>query len=228
MGHEFCGRITQVPDGSEMKVGQPVMVDPRLYCKSCAQCQSAATHACRTWGFLGLSGGGGGGFSETVAVDPSMCYPLPESVPLKYAALIEPLAVGYHAVNCAGVKDSDFGKHSALVLGGGPVGIATIMVLRARGAGKIFVSEPTVKRKEHTVELADAVFNPLKENVGERCRELTGGEGVSIVFDCAGIQAGLNDGFDALRYGGVYVNVAGWEIPVSRYLFRTELEGSRS
>jgi (R,R)-butanediol dehydrogenase/meso-butanediol dehydrogenase/diacetyl reductase len=88
------------------------------------------------------------------------------------------------------------------------------MILRAQGVGKVFVSEPTVKRRKHAVEICHAVIDPVKEDVGERCRSLTDGAGVSVVFDCAGVQVGLEAGMDALRFGGVYVNVAGWETPV--------------
>ena len=55
----------------------------------------------------------------------------------------------------------------------------------------------------------------MKEIVGQKCRELTAGEGVDIVFDCAGIQPGLQDGVEAVRHRGTYLNVAGWEKSVS-------------
>ncbi|KAF2679791.1 threonine dehydrogenase [Lentithecium fluviatile CBS 122367] len=208
MGHEFCGRIISVPDGSDLKEGQAVMVDPRIYCGDCSRCKAFTTNGCRTWGFKGLSGSGGG-FSEAVATDARLCYPLPESVDLKLAALIEPLAVAWHAVAICGVFG--WAYKSVLILGGGPVGIAHIYVLRAMGCEKIFVSEPTALRAEQNRKLADEVFNPIKDDVAERCRELTNGEGVDVVFDCAGIQRALDAGFDAVRFKGVYMNVAAWE-----------------
>jgi threonine dehydrogenase-like Zn-dependent dehydrogenase len=213
MGHEFCGRVVQAPadSSSNLKVGQAVMVDPRLCWGSCVNCQSLNTNGCAKWGFLGLSGGGGG-LSETVAVDASMCHVLPESVPLELAALIEPLSVAHHAAICADVQD--WSIQSVLCGGGGPVAIAVVMILRAQGVGKVFFSEPRAKRREHAVEIADAVINPVKESVGQRCRSLTNGRGVDVVFDCAGVQVGLEAGMDALVFGGICVNVAGWETPV--------------
>jgi threonine dehydrogenase-like Zn-dependent dehydrogenase len=106
MSHEFCGRVTLAPaDPSlNLKVGQAVLVDPRLCCGSCTDCQASNTSACAKWGFLGLSGFGGG-LSEGVAVDAGMCHVLPESVPLDLAALIEPLAVAQHAATCSRVQD---------------------------------------------------------------------------------------------------------------------------
>ncbi|OCL11681.1 hypothetical protein AOQ84DRAFT_335503 [Glonium stellatum] len=124
-----------------------------------------------------------------------------------------PLAVAWHAANISEI--ADFSNRSVLILGGGPVGIALIFVLRARHAKQILVSEPTALRAEQNAKLAEAVFNPTEDKVGEKYRELTTRKGVDIVFDCAGIQPGLQDGMEALRHKGIYVNVAGWEKPMS-------------
>jgi (R,R)-butanediol dehydrogenase/meso-butanediol dehydrogenase/diacetyl reductase len=58
------------------------------------------------------------------------------------------------------------------------------------------------------------VLNPIEDGIGDACRKLTGGEGVDIAFDAAGVQRGLDAGFDALRFKGLYINVAGWETAV--------------
>jgi threonine dehydrogenase-like Zn-dependent dehydrogenase len=151
--------------------------------------------------------------SETCAVDSSMCHVLPESIDLSVAALIEPLAVATHAVKNTGIKD--FTSKSVLILGGGPVGLAVLVVLRTKGAKKIYVSEPTAKRQKQDKTVADAVIDPAKEKVGDRCREMTGGEGADVVFDCAGNEFGMKDGMDALKWTGYYINIAGWVKPVS-------------
>ncbi|KAF2250354.1 threonine dehydrogenase [Trematosphaeria pertusa] len=221
LGHEFCGRIVSAPEGSALAPGQAVMIDPRIYCSKCSRCTASSTNACRSWGFKGYSGSGGG-FSEAVAIDANLCYALPDSVDLKLAVLIEPLAVAWHAIAISEV--SDWTSKSVLILGGGPVGIAHIYVLQAKRCKKILVSEPTSMRAAQNKEIADRVFNPIGENVGNRCRELTAGEGVDVVFDCAGIQKGMDAGMDALSYRGVYMNVAGWEtqmvVPSSQMLLK--------
>jgi threonine dehydrogenase-like Zn-dependent dehydrogenase len=186
------------------------MVDPRHYCRSCRNCDAKFTNACAKWGFVGLSGGGGG-LSETVAIHHEQLYPIPESV-LENAALIEPLAVAWHAVKASQIPD--FKELNVLILGGGPVGIALIYVLRYCGAKMIAVSEPTKTRRAQNEKLADIVINPTDEKVGDKCRSLTDGNGVDVVFDAAGVPAGLEAGMDAVRHRGMYVNVAGWEKPV--------------
>lgn len=218
MGHEFCGRIRD-PGRSELKVGQAVMVDPRINCGTCVNCSEGNDHMCESWGFIGLNGGAGGGagFSEQVNVKTRMVYPLAEGVDLNSAAIIEPLVVARHALSASGV--GSFEDKNVLVVGGGPVGIAVLYNLKAKGVGRVFVSEPTAKRNEMVKELGllrqGDVFNPLLVSVPQKCKEGTNGRGVDVVFDCAGIDKGLITGMESLKNSGIYVNVAGWETPVN-------------
>ncbi|CAG9945110.1 unnamed protein product [Clonostachys rosea f. rosea IK726] len=186
MGHEFSGRILEAPPSSKFSSGQPVMVDPRLNCGKCLQCCSGHTNGCEKWGFLGLSGGGGG-FAEMVAVRPEKLHSLPDSVDLAVATLLEPLSVAWHAAALSGLSKGNCGDAAALVVGGGPVGASMIYVLRAWGMKHIFVSEP---------------------NISSECRQRTNGMGVDAVFDCAGSQVALDSAIGSLKFRGSYVNVA--------------------
>ena len=228
IGHEFVGRVADASqvgpsqtgkDGKQkgkqrLKVGDKLVVDPRLNCRECWDCMNGNDNLCVKWGFLGLSGGGGG-FCERVAVRESMCYIVPDSVDLGDAVVIEPLVVGRHALAVAGAVD--WGKVSVLVVGGGPVGLSVLWNLKVMGVGKVYVSEPTKTRRDMVGELADEVFDPSKQNVADMCRERTLGRGVDVVFDCAGVPLGMRTGMDAVRRKGVYINVAGWEQPVSTH-----------
>jgi (R,R)-butanediol dehydrogenase/meso-butanediol dehydrogenase/diacetyl reductase len=213
MGHEFCGRIKSVSSGSsKFKPGQAVMVDPHVGCRGCLSCTAGNDHVCRTLAFMGFSGGTlGGGLSEFVAVDEDHIYALPENVSLEYAAVIEPLVVGHHAAKMAAV---DLTGADVLIVGGGPVGLAMVSVLRAHDVSKILLSEPTAKRWRHAKDAVDRVIDPKSEDVGTVCREATGNKGVDVVFDCAGVQPGLTAALDALKHTGTLVNVAMWEQPV--------------
>lgn len=207
LGHEFCGRVTLAPQGSQLKVGQAVIVDPRYYCGNCLTCGKGFHNMCKTWGFVGLSGGGGG-LSESVAVEARACYSLPEGADLRYAALVEPLAVARHALNSSGF--AEWKDLSVLVLGGGPVGLAVAMDLRVHGARRIIVSEPSAVRRTHIAKYCDVALDPLETSVADECRRVTGGGGVDVVIDCAGAMPALRAGFDAVKHKGTYVNVAGW------------------
>lgn len=216
LGHEFCGRIKAVGEGLEKKFqpGQAVMIDTHVCCQSCLPCAAGKDHMCHKLGFIGYSGGNlGGGLSEFVAVEQSHLHLLPDNVDLDYAAVIEPLVVCHHAAKAPGINLEGL---DILIVGGGPIGVAMISVLRAHRVGKIFLSEPTAKRWEHARGVVDRVIDPKTEKVGDICRELTAdGKGVDVVFDCAGVQPGLDAGVDALTHGGSVVNVAVWEKPVS-------------
>ncbi|KAF4547512.1 Zinc-binding dehydrogenase-like protein 16 [Elsinoe fawcettii] len=218
MGHEFCGVVAPSSSASLTSAnrqplipGAKVVVDPRIYCAlpECHNCSSGATNACPKWGFHGLSGCCGG-FSGYVAVESRMCYVLPPETDLAFAALIEPLAVAWHAVKVAGMGMEG---RTVLILGGGPIGIALVYVLRVFGVRKVVVSEPARVRREWDEKVADVVLNPVETKVAEECKRLTGDRGVDVVFDAAGVERGLKDGVEALKYGGTYVNVAGWETP---------------
>ncbi|KAL4879769.1 chaperonin 10-like protein [Aspergillus karnatakaensis] len=219
-----CTGARDVP----LKIGQAVVVDPRYYCSACSRCNQDATNCCEKFGFLGLSGGGGL-LSEVVAVNPKHVYILSESVPedldgsanagkgidLAAAALIEPLATAWHAVRLYAATSTssvhrDLSTTPALVIGAGPVGVAVAFVLRAFGAQTILVSEPSRARREviFGTRIVSAAYNPADDNVSERCAAETGGEGVGVVFDCAGTQEGFEAGCDSLRFRGGYVNLA--------------------
>lgn len=222
MGHEFTGRIKYVPESiSHLKKGQAVVVDPRYYCSSCTPCLQTATNSCEKIGFMGLSGGGGG-LSEFVAVRPEAVHVLSENgsayADLAAAALIEPLAVAWHALNLflsispcqtAHQNEADLSTVPILVIGAGPVGIAMSYVLQARGAKTIYVSEVSQARREtlRGMEIVTEVFDSGQVDVPKKVRLLTG-DGVGVVFDCAGAQAGFDAGCQSLRFRGVYINLA--------------------
>ncbi|KAJ9655594.1 hypothetical protein H2198_005595 [Neophaeococcomyces mojaviensis] len=227
-GHEFCGRISALPEGysgdGPFKVGTPIIVDPRIVCRKCTSCTTGCDNICANWGYIGLNGGGGGGagFSEKVNVEMRMCHALPDdgSVDLNSVVLCQPLTVGRHALAASGIKDLTGLK--VLVLGAGPVGLAVLFNLRAKGVGvghggRVFISEPTTKRSQMIRDLGLAnledIFNPLSTNVAEECRSRTDGKGVDIVFDCAGAEAGMMAGMESLKLRGTYVNIAGWKKP---------------
>ena len=142
-------------------------------CGSCSACKAGRSHCCQTLGYIG--GTTGGGYGERVAVDEHRLRPLGPNIPLEYAAVIEPLAVVHHAVKETGIRD--WKDKTVLVLGGGPIGFALLLDLQAHGATNVIVSEPALIRREQVSEFAQAVINPVEEDVGDRCRKMTGGQG---------------------------------------------------
>lgn len=121
---------------------------------------------------------------------------------------MEPLAVAWHAVNISPFKKGD----SVLILGAGPIGLAVIQALKARGAEKIIVSEMSPRRREFAKQFgAHYVLDPSKDDVAARVKEICDGRGANVAFDAAGVQAGLDQAVQAIRARGTLVNIAIWE-----------------
>ncbi|KAI5270166.1 GroES-like protein [Aureobasidium subglaciale] len=226
IGHEFSGIIEELGKGVSDKytVGQRVVVQPIIYCGECGSCKDGIPNCCDKNGFVGLSGWGGG-LAEHIVVPEYCVVPVPDNVSLEIAALVEPLAVAWHAVNMSPLKDFRKGQF-ALILGGGPIGLSVIQALKAHGDGTIIVSEVSTKRKAFAQEFgADFILDPTKDDIPERCKEICGGvRGVDTCFDCVGVQRAMDDAVLALRARGTLINVAIWEkdarIIPNQFVFR--------
>lgn len=137
MGHEFSGVIESIgPDVTGFAVGDKVCVQPIIYDGDCRSCKRGLPNSCDSFGFIGLSGWGGG-MSELTCAPVKYVKKLPQDMPLELGALVEPLAVGWHAVSTSPYKDGD----RVLVLGGGPIGLAVVLALIAKGCKTIIVAE---------------------------------------------------------------------------------------
>ena len=113
-----------------------------------------------------------GVFQEYVAHEAGLCFPLPENVSTLEGALIEPLAVGFHAANQA---EAGPGQR-AVVLGSGCIGLVSMMALRARGVPKVFVTDVMDKRLQKAEELgAAATVNSAEEDAVQAVMRLTEG-----------------------------------------------------
>lgn len=135
-------------------------------------------------------------------------YPLPDHVSLECAAFIEPLAVAWHAVSVSPFKPGD----SAMVIGGGPIGICTVQILKLKGANDIIVAEVLENRKQLAREFgATNIVDPREVDPPARVRGLTGSVGADVIFDTAGVQVALNSAIHACRTHGSIVNIAVWE-----------------
>ncbi len=211
LGHEFAGEVVEVGDDSAgVSTGDRVAIEPVFRCGECAACRRGLPNLCDKLVFYGLMGGGGG-MSEFAVVPSYMIHKLPEGLTSEQGALVEPIAVGLRAVRRAGFREGQ----SAVVFGAGPIGAVTVQCLKAMGAGRILVAEVSEARKKKAIDLgADSVIDPTEEDVVEKVRELTGGEGAEHSFDAAGIPATLQAALGATRKGGTVTIVSIWEAPV--------------
>lgn len=188
MGHEFGGTVTEVGKNVDrVTTGDLVAINPLLTCGECRYCHEGKYNMCKNIGTIGLSGNGGG-FAESVVVDQSHVVGVPDSVPPEYTALVEPLAVGVHAVQSSGMKLGD----NVFVLGCGPIGLATLLAAKAAGAGRVFVSASRDRRREIAAELgADETIDPYETDPVEFIEARTD-EGADVAFDAAGSETAFD------------------------------------
>ncbi|GAD93333.1 alcohol dehydrogenase [Paecilomyces variotii No. 5] len=208
IGHEFAGIVEEVGEGvTHVSPGQKAVVKPTIFDGTCASCKLGYEYCCENIGFIGLSGRGGG-MSEHIVAPGGHFYALPDDISLESAALIEPLAVAWHAVNLSPFKMGD----SVFIIGGGPIGIGIVQVLKLQGAKHIIVAEVTDSRKAFAQEFgATHVLDPREVDVPSKVKELTDDIGADVVFDAAGVEGALNSAIPACRTHGTIVNVAVWE-----------------
>ena len=153
--------------------------------------------------------------TDYVCVDPQFVFKLPDNISLDVAALVEPLAVAWHAVD---QYDIISGETDALVFGAGPIGLAVIQCLKARGARTIIVVELAKQRQEHALHFgATHLIDPTKEDTVKRAKEITNGVGPHVALDAAGVPASLKAAAAAVKAKGTIVNIAIWEKEVNQY-----------
>ena len=101
--------------------------------------------------------------------------------------------------------------HSALVLGGGPIGLSVVLALLGQGCKNIIVSETSKRRRQFATDFgAHHTIDPTAEDVVEGVKKLTKGQGADVAFDAAGVQVAVYTAIKALRVKGTLVNIALW------------------
>ncbi|KAI0329791.1 L-threonine 3-dehydrogenase [Cubamyces sp. BRFM 1775] len=216
LGHEFSGTIVELGtqiDRSRFSIGQNVTVEPTVYCgkPDCPGCSDPTTRPqCPNLWVLGLCGGGGG-LSEYIAVDHKLVHVLPPNVPLELGALVEPLAVAWRAAKKANVKPGN----KVLIQGAGPVAIFMIHTVKLFGASWVAVSGRRAKRCEiasqHGASVVYDLAAPSSVDVAAEVMKATG-RGADVVIDCAGTQLSMDTSLQAVRPGGMIMNVASWSV----------------
>ncbi|KZL93376.1 2,3-butanediol dehydrogenase [Clostridium magnum] len=208
LGHEFSGEIVEIGEGvTKFNVGDRVAVEPIVACGKCAACREGKYNLCSSLGFHGLCGSGGG-FAEYTVFPEEFVHKIPDNMSYEQAALIEPMAVALHSIRMANFKTGD----TAIVLGSGPIGLATIECLKAAGAKLVVVLQRKSIRQEYAKKAgADVVLDPNEVNIIEEVKKLTDGVGVDAAFETTGAKIGFNTGLECLKFEGTMVVTSIWE-----------------
>jgi (R,R)-butanediol dehydrogenase/meso-butanediol dehydrogenase/diacetyl reductase len=195
LGHEFCGEVVAVGTGVQgWPEGQLAVSMPLQACGRCRWCLVGDVAHCEHVELIGI-GGRPGGFAELVRVHQATTFALPSGLG-ELAAIVEPLAVGLHAVATARLRPGD----RVLIIGGGSVGTAVSLWARRLGAGEVVVSDPVAHRREGALMYgATGTHDPAVGALPD---------GFDVVFECVGLSGMIQAAIVAVAVHGRVV-VAG-------------------
>ncbi|MBI3998533.1 MAG: L-threonine 3-dehydrogenase [Armatimonadetes bacterium] len=197
IGHEFTGTVVAVGDGvTEIAVGERIAGESHVACGWCSRCRHGEAHICERLVMIG--GDLDGAFADYVAIPARNAWRLGADIPTEIAAIMDPLGNAVHTALA-----TDIVARTVAVIGCGPIGLMAIPVCRMAGAALVVASDISPGRLALARQMgADVVLDARTDNVPERIRALTDGQGVDVVLEMSGHQAALRDGLRAVRNGG--------------------------
>ena len=204
LGHEPGGVVVEVGKNvHHLKVGDRVALEPGKTCGHCEYCREGKYNLCPDVVFFATPPVDGV-FQEYVAHEAGLCFKLPDNVSTLEGALIEPLAVGFHAANQGGAHIGQ----TAVVMGSGCIGLVSMMALKAEGVSRVYVVDIMQKRLDKAMELgADGVINSKEEDAVQKIMELTGGMGCDLVIETAGTEITTRQAIGMTKKGATIVLV---------------------
>lgn len=211
MGHEASGTVEAVGGRVEhLEVGQPVVASPIVVCGSCLPCRSGRYNVCQHRRHLGIEADGV--FAEYYKLPGTSVFPAPQGLDPKEAALVEPAAVGYHAVCRAAPTPSE----TVVIIGDGPIGLFLLESVVAFGCQRIILSGHRQRRLDLALELgAHRVVRPPEESLKAVVMEETDGAGADLVIEAAGRPETIAESVHLTRSAGriMEVGIPGEPIP---------------
>ncbi|MHB1160296.1 MAG: zinc-dependent alcohol dehydrogenase [Chloroflexota bacterium] len=211
LGHEMTGQVVAVGvEVRRIQVGDRVTVEPQVVCGVCGQCSAGFPNLCTDKTFLGTKKWIGA-YAEFI-VSPERCvYPLPEQVSYAEGVMVEPLAVGVHAVRESGLGPGG----SALILGAGTIGLGALASAVEAGATTIIATDVADFNLAVARELgATATVNIRHQDVLRVVSDLTDGKGVDVALVAAGVPEVVNQAISAVRPRGRVLLIAIFDQPI--------------
>ena len=185
IGHEMSGTIDALGEGvTGFEVGEKVVVRP-LDNRAEKPSDKGFSHICEELKFIGIDSPGA--MQQYWNVPSFTLHKLSAETDLKLAALVEPLSVACHDVRLSGLQKGE----TAVVLGGGPIGMLVAMVARHHGAA-VIISEVNPVRIKMARELGFTAVNPVETDLVQFVREQTANRLADVVFEVAGVQPAVD------------------------------------
>jgi threonine dehydrogenase-like Zn-dependent dehydrogenase len=227
-GHEISAMVEAVGEDvpGNLQPGQLVTVDPYTACGNCPSCRRRRFNACQHNQTLGVQRNGA--MREFIAVPWQKVIPA-EGLEARDIALIEPMSVGFHAVDRGQVTDAD----TVLVIGCGMIGVGAIVRANLRGATVIAMDLDDEKLALARQLGASATINSATEDVHARLQELTAGAGPDVVVEAVGAAATYAAAVNEVAFTGrlVCIGYAPTDVTLATKFFvqkELDIRGSRN
>src|SRR5690606_12267543 len=201
LGHELAAEILEIDQNEKgLKQGDKVIVMPYVSCGKCIACKRGKTNCCANIKVLGVHTDGG--MQEVISVRTDLLIQT-NNLTYNEMAIVEPLAIGAHALRRSDVQAGDY----IVVIGCGPIGIGLMKLAQIIGANVIAldVNEDRLRYTVGQIGVKHA-FNVLEDPVG-RISELTNSDMATAVFDATGNKKALETGIDYMSHGGEFILV---------------------
>ncbi|MGE0033022.1 MAG: alcohol dehydrogenase catalytic domain-containing protein [Pseudothermotoga sp.] len=194
LGHEFSGIVVEAgPEAISRRTnkrfepGEPVTAEEMFWCGHCRPCADGYPNHCENLHEMGFDVDGA--FAEYIVLESKYLWSLKELEGVyegdklfMAGSLVEPTSVAYNAVieRGGGIRPGD----NVVILGGGPIGLAAVAILKRAGAARVILSEPSATRRNIAKQLgADVVIDPTKENFVEAVLDSTNGMGAKLYLE---------------------------------------------
>ncbi len=209
-GHEIGGVVLECgPEaGPDLSPGARVVVMPYTNCGTCSSCRKGRLNACRYNRTLGVQQDGG--LAEELVVPASKLI-VNETLPARHLALVEPLSVGFHAVERGRISGGD----RVVVIGCGMIGMGAIIGAVAKGAEVLAIEPSASKRQIAEAFGAVRTVDPLSGDAVKAVEDWTGGDGADVVMEAVGLPQTFTQAIDLACYSGRVVYIGYSKAPVS-------------
>lgn len=197
LGHELGVEVLAVgSDVHQVRPGDRCSVEPYLNCGRCGACRRGKSNCCSAMQVLGVHVDGG--LRERMILPATRLHPS-DKLDFEQLALIETLAIGFHAVERAAVEPGE----NTLVIGAGPIGLAVSQFLAARGA-RVTVADISQQRLAFCSEIAgvDATIDAGKGSLTDALEQAAGADLPTAVFDATGNKGSMESAFGLVAHGG--------------------------
>ncbi len=214
-GHELGVEVLDVgPDVTNVRPGDRCSIEPYLNCQKCYACRRGHTNCCETNQTLGVHCDGG---LRPKFLIPARKLHVSKKLSYEQLALVETLAIGCHATNRAALNSSE----SCLIIGAGPIGLATLEFVKLTGA-KVIVMDMNQQRLDFCEKIMGVKHTlKLSDNAERDLRDLTDGHLPDVVIDATGHVGSMSNAFSLVTHAGrlVFVGITQDEVRFRHAIF---------